>query len=75
MGRPKKVITKSKGIRVRMTEEDFALLDIVARECGCTKTGVLMDGFREILRHFSIDDLILISAKLDEWRDKKCRYG
>ena len=47
-----------------MTEEDFLLLGIIARECGVTKTQILMEGYYGLLRRFGNGDLVLFNEKL-----------
>lgn len=75
MGRPKKENGKTRGIRVRMSEGDFQLLGIMAKECNTTKSRILMEGFYGLLRRFGNEDLAAFNEKLQELMKKKEENG
>lgn len=75
MGRPKKEDGKTRGVRVRMSEGDFQLLGIMAKECGTTKSRILMEGFYNLLHHFANEDLAAFNEKLQELMKKEEENG
>ena len=75
MGRPKKENGKTRGIRVRLSEEDFQLLGIMAKECGTTKSHLLLEGLYNLLHHFANEDLAAFNEKLQELMKKEEENG
>ena len=64
MASPKKEKPKSRQFRIRMTEEDWQLLNVVAEESGCNKTKVMMTAFFNLLRQFPDEDIREIMLKV-----------
>ena len=75
MGRPKKEDGKTRGVRVRLSEEDFQLLRIMAKECGTTKSHLLLEGFYNLLHRFGNEDLAAFNEKLQELMKKEEENG
>ena len=64
MGRPKKENPKNRQLRLRLTEKDWQLIDIMSKRCKCTKTTLLMLGICELMLHFSHEDLVQLNDEL-----------
>ena len=64
MGRTKKGDVKTKGIRVRMTEDDFLIVTIFAEQCGVTKSGLMMAGIYNLIQMLDDDDFTKLNEKL-----------
>ena len=64
MGRPKKETAKTKAIRVRMTEDEFLIVTILAEQCGITKSGLMMAGIHNLIRMLDDDDFTKLNEKL-----------
>ena len=70
-GRPMKDNTKSKAIRIRLTEDEFLLIGIVAEECDTTKSALLMESFWSLIRHFTEDDISKLNEKFFREKSRK----
>lgn len=73
-GRPKKNNGKNKNFRVRLTEEEYKLLDILSKKTGKSKSDILRGGLKmnEIkIKYFSdeIDKLEFIEGDKSDWID------
>lgn len=73
-GRPKKNNSKNKNFRVRLTEEEYKLLDLLSKETGKSKSDILRGGIKmnEIkIKYFSneIDKLEFIEGDKSDWID------
>lgn len=73
-GRPKKNNSKNKNFRVRLTEEEYKLLDLLSKETGKSKSNILRGGIKmnEIkIKYFSneIDKLEFIEGDKSDWID------
>lgn len=73
-GRPKKNNSKNRNFRVRLTEEEYKLLDILSEETGKSKSDILRGGLKmnEIkIKYFSdeIDKLEFIEGDKSDWID------
>ena len=64
MGRPKKEAAKTKGVRVRMTEDEFLIITIFAEQCGITKSGLMMAGIYNLIQMLDDDDFTKLNEKL-----------
>lgn len=72
--RPKKNNGKNKNFRVRLTEEEYKLLDILSKKTGKSKSDILRGGLKmnEIkIKYFSdeIDKLEFIEGDKSDWID------
>lgn len=73
-GRPKKNNSKNRNFRVRLTEEEYKLLDLLSKETGKSKSDILRGGIKmnEIkIKYFSneIDKLEFIEGDKSDWID------
>lgn len=73
-GRSKKNNSKNKNFRVRLTEEEYKLLDLLSKETGKSKSDILRGGIKmnEIkIKYFSneIDKLEFIEGDKSDWID------
>lgn len=66
MGRPKKENAKTRYFKLRLTEEDYQLLNAISEEFNTTKTGVLLTGFYELMEKFSINEWQKINERLNK---------
>lgn len=73
-GRPKKNNSKNKNFRVRLTEEEYKLLDLLSKETGKSKSDILRGGIKMNkikIKYFSneIDKLEFIEGDKSDWID------
>ena len=66
MGRPKKDISKTKGLRVRMTEEDLSLIKASAERCGVSASELLRTAVYDFIFHLDSEDLSAIATRVYE---------
>ena len=66
MGRPKKDNPKTKGLRVRMTEEDLAWIKAGAERCGVSASELLRTAVYDFIFHLDGEDFEAISSRVYE---------
>lgn len=66
MGRPKRDNSKTKGLRIRMTEEDLAWIKAGAERCGVSASELLRTAVYDFIFHLDGEDLKAISSRVYE---------
>lgn len=66
MGRPKKDNSRTKGLRIRMTEEDLAWIKAGAERCGVSASELLRTAVYDFIFHLDGEDLKAISSRVYE---------
>lgn len=66
MGRPKKENPRTKGLRIRMTEEDLAWIKAGAERCGVSASELLRTAVYDFIFHLDGEDLKAISSRVYE---------
>lgn len=68
MGRPKKENSRSKGLRVRMTEEDLSWIKASAERCGVSASELLRTAVYDFIFHLDSKDVSAIATRVYERR-------
>lgn len=66
MGRPKKDNSRTKGLRVRMTEEDLAWIKAGAERCGVSASELLRTAVYDFIFHLGGEDVSAIATRVYE---------
>ena len=66
MGRPKKEVSKTKGLRVRMTEEDLSWIKASAERCGVSASELLRAAVYDFIFHLDPEDVSVIAQRVYE---------
>lgn len=66
MGRPKKDVPKTKGLRVRMTEEDLSWIKAGAERCGVSASELLRTAVYDFIFHLDPEDVSVIAQRVYE---------
>ena len=66
MGRPKKDVPKTKGLRVRMTEEDLSWIKASAERCGVSASELLRTAVYDFIFHLDSKDVSAIATRVYE---------